>query len=75
MWSLILISLMENYKLRLFQYSLCLQVTLPDGAIKEGKSWQTTPYSVAASISQVKKIYFLRYLIWDMHINFNFDIS
>merc|ERR1719348_1595797 len=29
-----------------------IKVTLPDGAVKEGKSWQTTPYSVAASISQ-----------------------
>jgi len=29
-----------------------IKITLPDGAVKEGKAWETTPYSVAASISQ-----------------------
>lgn len=29
-----------------------INVTLPDGKIVEGKSWDTTPYSVAAGISQ-----------------------
>lgn len=29
-----------------------IQVTLPDGAVKDGKSWQTTPYEIAQSISQ-----------------------
>ncbi|RUS74601.1 hypothetical protein EGW08_017643, partial [Elysia chlorotica] len=29
-----------------------IKVTLPDGAIKEGQAWQTTPYQVAAGISQ-----------------------
>ena len=27
-----------------------IKITLPDGAVKEGKAWETTPYSVAASI-------------------------
>lgn len=29
-----------------------IKVTLPDGAIKEGETWRTTPYMVAAGISQ-----------------------
>lgn len=29
-----------------------IKITLPDGAVKDGKSWQTTPYEVAQSISQ-----------------------
>ncbi|XP_071533468.1 threonine--tRNA ligase 1, cytoplasmic isoform X1 [Panulirus ornatus] len=29
-----------------------IQITLPDGAVKDGKSWCTTPYEVAQSISQ-----------------------
>lgn len=29
-----------------------IKITLPDGKIVEGKSWDTTPYSVAAGISQ-----------------------
>ena len=27
-----------------------IKITLPDGKIKEGNAWQTTPYEVAASI-------------------------
>ncbi|XP_042216054.1 threonine--tRNA ligase 1, cytoplasmic-like isoform X2 [Homarus americanus] len=29
-----------------------IQITLPDGAVKDGKSWITTPYEVAQGISQ-----------------------
>ncbi|GFR74288.1 threonine--tRNA ligase, cytoplasmic [Elysia marginata] len=29
-----------------------IKITLPDGAVKEGQAWLTTPYEVAASISQ-----------------------
>jgi len=29
-----------------------IKVTLPDGKVKEGNAWQTTPYEVASSISQ-----------------------
>lgn len=29
-----------------------IQITLPDGAVKDGKSWRTTPYEIAQSISQ-----------------------
>lgn len=29
-----------------------LQVTLPDGAVKEGQSWRTTPFDIAQGISQ-----------------------
>merc|ERR1719312_629881 len=29
-----------------------IKVTLPDGAIKEGESWRTTPFMVAQGISQ-----------------------
>lgn len=29
-----------------------LQITLPDGSVRTGESWRTTPYSVAAGISQ-----------------------
>lgn len=29
-----------------------ISITLPDGAVKEGLSWKTTPYDVAAEISQ-----------------------
>jgi len=29
-----------------------IKITLPDGKIKEGNAWQTTPYEVAVSISQ-----------------------
>lgn len=29
-----------------------IKITLPDGKTIEGKSWETTPYSVAAGISQ-----------------------
>lgn len=29
-----------------------IQITLPDGAVKDGKSWHTTPFEIAQSISQ-----------------------
>uniref|UniRef100_A0A2P2HX70 threonine--tRNA ligase n=2 Tax=Hirondellea gigas TaxID=1518452 RepID=A0A2P2HX70_9CRUS len=29
-----------------------IQITLPDGSVKEGQSWRSTPYTIAASISQ-----------------------
>lgn len=29
-----------------------IKITLPDGAVKDGQAWLTTPYEVAASISQ-----------------------
>ncbi|KAJ6648817.1 Threonine--tRNA ligase 1, cytoplasmic [Pseudolycoriella hygida] len=29
-----------------------IKITLPDGKVVEGKSWETTPYSVASGISQ-----------------------
>jgi len=29
-----------------------IKVTLPDGTVKEGESWRSTPYSIAQSISQ-----------------------
>ncbi|KAI8777464.1 threonine--tRNA ligase, cytoplasmic isoform X1 [Biomphalaria glabrata] len=29
-----------------------IKITLPDGAVKEGNAWRTTPYEVAVSISQ-----------------------
>jgi len=29
-----------------------IKITLPDGAVKEGKAWETTPYDIACSISQ-----------------------
>ncbi|XP_076046802.1 threonine--tRNA ligase isoform X2 [Oratosquilla oratoria] len=29
-----------------------IQVTLPDGAVKEGQSWRTTPFDIAMTISQ-----------------------
>lgn len=29
-----------------------IKITLPDGKIVEGKSWDSSPYSVAAGISQ-----------------------
>uniref|UniRef100_T1I358 threonine--tRNA ligase n=1 Tax=Rhodnius prolixus TaxID=13249 RepID=T1I358_RHOPR len=29
-----------------------ISITLPDGAVKEGLSWKTTPYDIAAEISQ-----------------------
>ncbi|XP_064108748.1 threonine--tRNA ligase 1, cytoplasmic-like isoform X1 [Macrobrachium nipponense] len=29
-----------------------IQITLPDGAVKDGKSWQTTPFEIAQGISQ-----------------------
>ena len=28
------------------------QITLPDGSVRAGESWRSTPYSIAASISQ-----------------------
>ena len=28
------------------------QVTLPDGTVKEGESWKTTPFMIAQGISQ-----------------------
>ncbi|KAK3790525.1 hypothetical protein RRG08_060574 [Elysia crispata] len=34
------------------QDKLPIKISLPDGAVKEGQAWQTTPYDVAASISQ-----------------------
>ena len=27
-----------------------IKVTLPDGAVKDGNAWQTTPYDIASSI-------------------------
>ena len=27
-----------------------IKITLPDGKVLEGKSWETTPYSIACSI-------------------------
>lgn len=29
-----------------------IQITLPDGTVKDGKSWQTTPFEIAQGISQ-----------------------
>jgi threonyl-tRNA synthetase len=29
-----------------------IKITLPDGREIEGKSWETTPYSIAANISK-----------------------
>ncbi|BFY97472.1 hypothetical protein BsWGS_00511 [Bradybaena similaris] len=29
-----------------------IKVTLPDGTVKDGQAWRTTPYEIAASISQ-----------------------
>ena len=29
-----------------------LQITLPDGSTRAGESWRSTPYSIAANISQ-----------------------
>lgn len=34
------------------QEKVPIKVTLPDGAVKEGKAWETTPYMVASAISQ-----------------------
>lgn len=29
-----------------------IQITLPDGSVKEGTSWETTPMSIAVGISK-----------------------
>ncbi|CAL1530765.1 unnamed protein product [Lymnaea stagnalis] len=34
------------------QDPVSIKITLPDGAVKEGNAWRTTPYEIAASISQ-----------------------
>ena len=32
------------------QQPIAIKVTLPDGTVKEGESWRTTPYDIARSV-------------------------
>ncbi|MCL4126262.1 UNVERIFIED_CONTAM: hypothetical protein GTU68_057213, partial [Idotea baltica] len=69
----------ENDEALASKISHLIKITLPDGAVKEGESWKTTPYEIAQGISQglaestvVAKV---NGVVWDLDRPFEEDSS